>query len=66
MPARILAHLAFWTVMTCVVLGATAVVIVGYIPYLVFRTIFLTATGRLGEVTGRRSANAGDESARTA
>ena len=56
----ILARVAFWTLMVCIVTGAAAIVIVGYVPYLIFRTVFLTLTGRLGEATGRGTSDATD------
>jgi hypothetical protein len=60
MLARLLSHVVFWIVMAVMITGSAVVVTVGYVPYLVFRTVFLTVTGRLGDATGKAGNRATD------
>lgn len=51
--ARIAAHLVFWPLMLMICIGCAVGVVVLYFPFVVIKALFLVATGRLHETTGR-------------
>ena len=53
MLPRILSHIIFWILMTCLIAGALVVVPFLYLPFVVLKAVVLAVTGKIGDVTGR-------------
>ncbi len=51
MVARILSNLAFWLLMAVLIPGALVFVVVAYLPFVVLKAAWLTATGKLHTTT---------------